>query len=69
MHKLDLAALLSRLAGLSILASDATFQSSISTLFGAWGPKILAGLGLTAILATDILRVIGSPTTSTEGKK
>ncbi len=67
LHKLDLMALLARVAGLSILASDATFQSSIASLAGSYAPKIIAVLGLVSLLATDVLRIIGSPTPTSTG--
>lgn len=62
MHKLDIVAIISRIAGLSILASDATFASSINAIAGPYGPKIVAILGLVAVVATDIIRVIAVPT-------
>jgi hypothetical protein len=65
-HKYDIAAIVSQLAGLSLLASDATFQTSLTTLFGTEGPKIVAGIGLISLLASTVLRIIGSPS-STQG--
>lgn len=64
MHKYDIAAIVSQLAGLSILASDATFQSSLTALFGPNSLKITAGIGLLAVLASTVLRVMGSPSSS-----
>jgi hypothetical protein len=64
MHALDLTAILTRIAGLSILAADTTFQTSITTLFGPHGTTIIAAIGLASVVATDVLRVIGSPTGS-----
>lgn len=66
-HPIDFLAVLSQVAGLGILASDANFQSSITTLAGPYGPKIVAGLGLAALLASTVLRVYGCPTTASGG--
>lgn len=57
MHSLDITAVLLRAAGLSTLVADQTFTSSINTLFGANGSKIIAVLALIAIIATDVIRV------------
>jgi hypothetical protein len=62
-HKLDILAIISQVAGLSILASDATFQSSLTILFGTNSPKIVACVGLVAVLASTVLRIVGSPST------
>jgi hypothetical protein len=64
MHKADIIAILSRVAGLGILATDATFTSALTTLFGPYGTKIIAVIGLVAIIATDIIRVQSVPTPS-----
>jgi hypothetical protein len=61
LHAIDVAAVLARLAGLGILASDVTFQQAIGTLFNGNGAKIVAAIGLVAVIAADILRVIGNP--------
>jgi hypothetical protein len=63
MHKLDILAIVSQVAGLSILASDASFVSSLTTLFGTNGPKIVAAIGLLAVMASTVLRIVGSPST------
>lgn len=68
MHKLDVAAILAQVSGLSILAADTTFQASLVSLFGMNGPKIVAAIGLVAVLASTILRIIGSPSTSQGAK-
>lgn len=67
LHPIDTLALLSQMAGLGILAGDSTFQSSITTLAGPFAPKIIAGLGLLALVASTILRIYGSPTSSSKG--
>lgn len=69
MHKLDIAAIVSQIAGLSILAGDATFQSALTSLFGLNGPKITAAIGLVAVMASTILRIIGSPSTTQGASK
>jgi len=63
MHKLDILAIISQVAGLGLLASDATFASALTTLFGLDGPKIVAAIGLIAVLASTVLRIIGAPST------
>jgi hypothetical protein len=47
--------ILTRLAGLSALVVDQTFTTSINTLFPNYGPKILAGIGIVAFVAADLL--------------
>lgn len=64
MHKLDILAVLTQLAGLGILASDATFQTYLTTLLGPSATKYVAFFGLTSLVASTILRIIGSPSTS-----
>lgn len=60
-HPLDIASLLSLLVGLSSIALDAAFQSNLTALFGSYSPKIVAGMGLAGLLASQVLRVIGAP--------
>jgi hypothetical protein len=67
MHKFDIAAIISQFAGLSLLASDATFQSDLVIILGSNAPKIVAYIGLVAVLASTVLRVVGSPSTTTIG--
>ncbi len=69
MHKLDIAAIITQLAGLSILASDATFQSSLTLLLGTSAPKIVAAIGLISVLASTVLRIVGSPSTTQGASK
>jgi hypothetical protein len=64
MHKFDILAIITQFAGLTTLASDVTFQSSLSTLFGSASPKILAVIGLLAVLASTVLRIAGSPSST-----
>lgn len=60
-HYKDLLAILSRVAGLSILITDATFVNSVNSLFGKDGAGILAAIGFVTTLAADLLRISGSP--------
>ena len=64
MHINDISALLARTAGLSLLASDATFSQAINTLLPHYGPQIIASLGLISILSADLIRVLSVPTTT-----
>lgn len=61
-HPADLIAVISRIAGLAAIATDITFQKSLTTLFGAQATTILAIIGLIGIIATDIIRVTNVPT-------
>lgn len=61
-HPADLIAILSRIAGLTAIATDMTFQKSLTTLAGPNATTILAVLGLVGIIATDIIRVTTVPT-------
>lgn len=63
MHKFDAIALLSTFVGVSSLATDATFSAQLSTLFGAHASTILALLGVLGVMAAQVLRVYGNPTT------
>lgn len=62
MHPIDFYAILTRVAGLGILATDTAFQQTITTLFGEHGTTVIAGIGFISILATDVLRVLANPT-------
>ena len=64
LHQNDIAALLARTAGLSLLASDATFAQAINTLLPHYGPQVIAALGLISILSADLIRIISVPTTT-----
>jgi len=66
-HGIDLLSLLTRLAGLSILASDVTFQQALGTLFNGNGTKIVAAIGLVAVISADILRVVSNPSPPSNG--
>lgn len=61
MHKLDLLSILTQASGLGILATDNAFQGYITTLAGKNAPIIIATVGLVAVLASTVLRIIGSP--------
>jgi hypothetical protein len=63
-HKIDALALLSTVVGVLSLATDATFSTELSTLFGAYAPKILALLSVLGLVCSQVLRVYGNPTTS-----
>ncbi|HEV7180150.1 MAG TPA: hypothetical protein VIG51_03915 [Candidatus Baltobacteraceae bacterium] len=61
MHKNDMAAVLTAFVGIGALASDAAFGQYLQLLLGAHAQQILAGLGMVGLLASTILRVLGSP--------
>jgi len=69
MHRNDVLALLARIGGLSVLATDAQFSQYITTLFGAQGPKIVAVFGLISVVAADVVRVLSVPTPSSGDTK
>jgi hypothetical protein len=64
MHKLDIAALLSTLVGVSSLAADAGFQSALAPLLGGYAHQVLAVLALLGLISAQVLRAIGSPSTT-----
>jgi len=64
MNQKDLIAVLLTLAGLSALATDASFAKSLTTVAGGYAPTILGALGVVSAVAAQILRVIGSPSPS-----
>ncbi len=61
LHKLDIAALLSSLVGISSLATDAAFQTALAPLLGGNAHEVLAVLGLIGIVSSQVLRTIGAP--------
>ena len=60
-HPLDIASILSLMVGLSSIALDSAFQSNLTALFGSYSPKIVAGIGMLGLLASQILRIYGAP--------
>ena len=67
LHKLDIASLLSTLVGISALATDAAFQTALAPLLGGSAHEVLAVLGLIGIVSSQVLRTIGSPSTTPVG--
>ena len=62
MHRNDLLALLSVLIGIGSLATDAAFGAQINTIFGGHaGSIVLASIGAIGVIASQVLRVFGSP--------
>ena len=65
MHKYDVLALLSVLVGVGSLSADTAFGTQLNALFGSHDATIaLSALGLLGIVASQILRVLGSPSTT-----
>jgi hypothetical protein len=60
-HKLDLAAVLSTLVGISALAADSTFKDALTTLLGPQTAPILSALSIIGLVGGQVLRVVGSP--------
>lgn len=65
MHKLDLAAILSTLVGISALAADSSFKDALTALFGPETAHVLSILSIIGLVGGQVLRVIGSPSAST----
>lgn len=65
MHKFDLASLLACIVGVASLATSAAFAGYVSTLFGPAAPQVIAGIGAAGLIASQVLRIIGSPSTTT----
>jgi hypothetical protein len=66
-HPVDIAAILTTLVGVSALAADSTFQTELTSLFGAQAHKIVAIIGVLGLVSSQLLRVYGAPST-TPGK-
>jgi hypothetical protein len=64
MHKLDIAALLSTLVGVSSLAADAGFQAALAPLLGGHAQQALSIVALIGLVSAQVLRAIGSPSTT-----
>lgn len=60
-HKLDLASLCSLIVGIASLVSIPLFSDSLTTLAGPYAKDVLAALALAGLIASQVLRIIGSP--------
>ena len=58
LSKINTVSLLTRLAGLSAMVADSSFQTSVTAIAGHKAPIILGGLGLLSFFATDVLHAI-----------
>jgi hypothetical protein len=57
----DLAAVLTTIVAFGSLATDTAFGTQLTTIFGAWTPKILASITLLSGVAAILLRVQSNP--------
>jgi hypothetical protein len=64
MNRLDVAALATLAVGVSSLALDSTFKSNVSLMAGPHAPEILAAIGTVGMIGSQIIRVLGSPSTA-----
>jgi len=60
-HKLDLAAILSTLVGISALAADSSFKEALTALLGPQTGPVLSALSIIGLVGGQVLRVVGSP--------
>jgi len=58
MSKLNVVGILTRIAGLSVLASDVTFTQSINQLMGPDATKIIPVIALASSLAGEIIHIV-----------
>jgi len=64
LHRISVFEILTKLAGLSALVSDATFGTYLTSLFGSSATQIIAVLGLISVVAGQIEHSLNnSPTT------
>lgn len=61
MHKNDLLALLSCVAGVGSLATDVAFGSDLNKALGPHAAAVLAGIGATGLIANQLIRVLNAP--------
>jgi len=60
-HKLDAAAIVSTLVGVSALAADQGFQAALVVVIGPHAHNVLAALSITGLVGGQVLRILGSP--------
>jgi hypothetical protein len=66
-HKLDLAAILSTLVGISALAADSTFKGALTAILGPDTSHVLSILSIVGLVGGQVLRVVGSPSSTPSG--
>jgi hypothetical protein len=58
MGKINVAAVLTKIAGLSVLVSDVTFAQALTGLLGPNATKVISGIGLASVIAGELLHIL-----------
>lgn len=59
-HKITVTEILLKIAGLSVLVSDAGFSAALNSLFGHYSTQIIAVIGLASMLAGQIVHGVNN---------